>query len=194
MEGSDDEHVVRHLFERHQPELTFSIKRKDGLQPLLSSIGPEVRVDGLEALGIVVDANDNLTNRWTSIVDRLQREGIQPDVSPDSIGAVIHTPDKPSVGIWLMPDNQSTGELEDFVAKMIPDGDPVWPRSQSYIDDIPQGHRKFASGKTLRAKVHAWLATRREPRLMGAATGAGDLEVDRELSRKFVGWLTRLFQ
>ena len=29
-----------------------------------------------------------------------------------------------------MPDNEAPGELEDFVAGMIPESDPVWPRSQ----------------------------------------------------------------
>ena len=82
----------------------------------------------------------------------------------------------PRVGIWLMPDNQSLGELEDFVAQMIPDNDPVWPLSQDYISRIPEEHREFAENKTSTAEVYAWLATREDPRQMGAAIGARDLE------------------
>ena len=58
----------------------------------------------------------------------------------------------------VLPDNASTGELEEFVADMIPDGDPVWPLSEEYIDSIPAQHRKFIASKTPRAKLHAWLA------------------------------------
>ena len=54
---------------------------------------------------------------------------------------------QPSIGVWLMPDNQSTGELEDFVAQMIPPGDPVWPRSEYYIEGIPEPDRKFTDGQ-----------------------------------------------
>ena len=109
-------------------------------------------------------------------------------------GTVIpETEDLPRVGIWLMPDNQSTGELEDFVARMIPGDDPVWPLSEDYIEGIPSEDRKFAQSKTQRAKVHAWLAAREDPRQMGQAIRARDLEVNGELCEKFVSWLRRLF-
>jgi len=76
---------------------------------------------------------------------------------------------------------------------MIPTNDPVWPRSEAYIDGIPAADRKFATGKTLRAKVHSWLATRAEPRMMGAAIGAGDLNVRTLDAVGIVDWLRQLF-
>ena len=76
---------------------------------------------------------------------------------------------------------------------MIPENDPVWPRSQAYIDGIPASDRKFSDGKTLRAQVHSWLATREAPRKMGAAIGAQDLTVDTRAVTRLVEWLRRLF-
>ena len=99
----------------------------------------------------------------------------------------------PRVGIWLMPDNQSLGELEDFVAQMIPDNDPVWPLSQDYIDRIPEEHREFNENKTSTAEVYAWLATREDPRQMGAAIGTRDLDIDGDLCTRFTAWLDMLF-
>ena len=92
-----------------------------------------------------------------------------------------------------MPDNGSAGELEDFVRRLLPAGDPVWPRAQRYIDDIPTAHREFTTGKILRAQIHTWLATRKEPRKMGVAIGAGDLNASHPLATQFVDWLRRLF-
>ena len=92
-----------------------------------------------------------------------------------------------------MPDNVSAGELEDFIQRLVPDDDAVWPRAQQYVDDIPVAARKFAPGKTLRAQIHAWLATRAEPRKMGAAIGVGDLNATDPLATQFVDWLQRLF-
>jgi hypothetical protein len=99
----------------------------------------------------------------------------------------------PRIGIWVMPDNQTAGELEDFVVPMIPEGDPVWPLSQAYIASIPLASRKFEANKITKSEVHAWLAARRFPGLMGLAPREGDLKTDGPLCQQFLAWLTRLF-
>ena len=125
---------------------------------------------------------------------RLRGEDIEVPRTPERTGTVIdETIRTPRIGIWLMPDNQSTGELKDFVAQLIPDDDPVWPRSQRYIECIPECDRKFSKKKTQRARIHAWLATREDPRRMGAAIGAGDLLLDGTLCTEFAEWLRELF-
>ena len=194
VEGVDDKHVVQHLRHVDQEIPPFCISEKEGLTQLLAAIGLELRVENRRALGILVDANDDVQARWNAVTDRLQKEKmVTLPASPDAAGTIVNFSDRTRVGIWLMPDNKSRGELEDFVVCMIPDDDPVWPRSESYIDDIPQGDRKFTHSKTVRAKVHAWLATRQEPRKMGAAIRTGDLHVHRTLCQQFVGWLSDLF-
>ena len=195
VEGPDDQHVVRHLWERgHGQALPFHISSRGGVTGVVDSIRDEVRVSGRQALGILVDANNNPTTRWQSISDRLASVGIQTPAAPHPNGTIIDaTGDMPRVGIWLMPDNQSLGELEDFVAQMIPDNDPVWPLSQDYIGCIPEEHREFAENKTSTAEVYAWLATREDPRQMGAAIGARDLDIGGDLCTSFTDWLGRLF-
>ena len=193
VEGQDDKHVVIHIINRHQSMPSFCISGKGSISQLLNAIGLEVRGPGRQAVGILVDANDDLTARWDAVAGRLRREGFQPPVSPNPDGTIIEATDKPRIGIWLMPDNTSAGELEDFVAQMIPDGDPVWPESRRYIAGIPAADRKFAAHKTLRAQIHAWLAAREDPRQMGLAIRARDLDVDGPLCQKFVAWLTNLF-
>lgn len=194
VEGQDDKHVIRHLRDRHQPETPFSISEKGNIGKLLDSISPEIKTPGRLAVGILVDANDDLNARWKAITDRLRKANIQAPSSPDPTGTTIDGQNgTPRVGIWLMPDNISPGEIEDFVTTMIPQGDPVWPRSESYIDGIPEVERKFAEGKTQRAKLHAWLATRADPRKMGSAIGACDLNINGTLCRDLITWLTKLF-
>lgn len=191
VEGTDDKHVVRHLTGHHEDVPEFCISDKEGSKKLLADIGAELRRPGRRAVGILVDANDDLDSRWKAVAGRLREESIEVPDSPETGGTIVDG--TPRIGIWLMPDNRSPGELEDFVSKMIPEDDPVWPLSQRYIDGIPEGHQKFAGKKIQRAKVHAWLATREDPRLMGAAIGAGDLRVDGPLSTTFAEWLRRLF-
>ncbi len=100
---------------------------------------------------------------------------------------------EPRIGIWLMPDNSSPGELENFISELIPEGGPIWPRAKQYIDEIPDADREFKNKKELRAKVHAWLATRKEPHRMGTAITARDLDLTTPIAQAFYKWLHELF-
>lgn len=194
VEGHDDEHVIRKLWDRHSPEPTFDIQNKEGFTNLHPSISSEVKAPGRRVIGIVVDANKNVKARWNAVTDQLRKADIKPPSSPDPTGTIIEgQDDRPRVGIWLMPNNTAPGELEDFVIQMIPKGDLIWPRAQGYIDDIPEAERKFSEGKTQRAQLHAWLATREDPRQMGLAIVARDLKINGTLCKNFLAWLTRLF-
>ena len=194
VEGDDDLHVVSHIRYRSDTTLEFQIIDRGGVAQLLDSIWLEVREPGREALGIIVDGDIDIVARWDAVRNRLRDEGFDVPARPDRDGTIIlETEDLPRVGVWLMPDNESAGELEDFVARMIPGDDSVWPLSEDYIEGIPLADRKFAENKTQRAKVHAWLAAREDPRRMGQAVRARDLDVDGELCEKFVAWLRKLF-
>ncbi|MDE2645741.1 MAG: hypothetical protein OXI05_07885 [Bacteroidota bacterium] len=199
VEGRDDKHVVEHIWRRHQPNpsdpLPFEIIDKEGLPNLLPAIGIEIRVDGRENLGILVDADDCVISRWKEVMEKIVNElgdlnGQLPE-KPDESGTIINT--KPRIGIWVMPNNLIPGELEDFIGELIPDKDSIWPRANCYIDSIPRDERKFKPQKELKAKIHAWLATCEKPRLMGRAIRTRDLDAKAPLAQTFYDWLCRLF-
>lgn len=192
VEGINDKHVVIHICERQGIISQFAIHNADGISELLMAISPQITARGRKVLGIIADSDECVERRWQAIRGRLLKEDIKLPQSPCRNGTIVNTNGKPRVGVWLMPDNVNPGELEDFVSEMIPDNDPVWPRSQSYIDGIPQDERKF-KGKVQRAKVYAWLATREKPGFMGQAIDRKDLDVNGVLCQRFVGWLTELF-
>ena len=191
VEGVDDKHVVRHLCERHQDIPEFCIREKIGFPNLKAAIGPEMKVSGRTALGILADANTHPRQRWQEIIEQLRRVGVDPPPQIEPAGAIVQH--SPKVGIWLMPDNEEPGQLEDFIEKLIPQGDPVWPRARHYIDEIPVADRKFTPNKVSRAQIHAWLATRAEPRKMGTAIRALDLDANAPVAEGLVGWLRELF-
>ena len=191
VEGADDKHVVRHLCNARPDIPDFEIADKTGLPALVRAIGPEIKAPGRLAVGILADANDNPQARWQSIAGRLRGAGLEPPASMTQAGTIIEG--KPRAGIWLMPDNGSPGELENFVAGLIAADDPVWPLASAYIESIPDAARRFKPGKTLRARLHAWLAARAEPRKMGGAIGAGDLDMTGPAAEELCDWLRQLF-
>jgi len=194
VEGVDDEHVVKHIWTFNQNEsLPFQIKSLDGIDNLIRSIHVELKLEGIETLGIVVDANDDIDKRWNQVTEGIQKSGnnITVPSHPHEHGTVI--PSTPRIGIWMMPDNQSKGELESFVHRLIPKKDKIWPRTQRYLADIPDEDRKFKPQKELSATVHAWLAVREKPRRMGAAIRTRDLDGTASLALKFNQWLCNLF-
>ena len=191
VEGPDDEHVVQHLCNRQLKMPTFAIISKDGFSRLTRAIRPEMKVSGRTVLGILADANDDPQARWQAIAHPLQQVGYNLPARTAPGGIVVEG--SPRVGVWLMPDNASTGQLEDFILQMIPAGDPVWPRAKCYIDAIPEAERKFKPQKAQRARIHAWLAARKEPRKMGAAIGAGDLDIATPLAKDLIAWLRQMF-
>ena len=192
VEGKNDMHVVRHLCYRNEPMPEFRIQVKENVDSLLEDIGAELKAPGRKVVGILLDANEDLRARWDAVFNRLRNESIEvPYSGPDPGGIVVKS--NPRVGIWFMPNNRTSGELENFILEMIPENDPIWPRSREYIDSIPSTDRKFKDKKVLRAKIHSWLATREDPRFMGQAIGTEDLKIDGTLCTTFVEWIKKLF-
>ena len=173
-------------------DVEFTIAQQAGLDGIVDRLKHEWNVPGRQALGMVVDADANLAGQWQIVSHWVNTYPVMRDLptEPEVGGTVISG--VPRLGIWVMPDNRSTGELEDFIFGMIPQPDPIWPRAERYIDEIPENDRKFPSHKALRAKVHAWMATRSRPRSMWSGISESDLQLE-ENSRTFLDWLRRLF-
>ncbi len=199
VEGQNDQNAILHLCRQGQPGLAerFTIHDAKGFQGVINSIRGFINQDGITAVGFIVDADDDPQARWRQVLNRIADADnrIALPASLDSNGAIIPEnadADIPRIGVWIMPDNLSGGELEDFVSRMVPADDPVWPRAQDYIVQIPQP-RKFNDDKITKAKVHAWLSTRKFPGLIGLAIREGDLNTAGRLAQTFLAWLSRLF-
>ena len=200
VEGTSDQHAVFHLCRTASPglESTFTRLEASGFQGVLGTVSGYVNEEGMIAVGFVVDADDTPDEHWRQVINKIAEANsdIQLPTAPDPGGTIIPenpTIGSPRIGIWVMPDNSTAGELEDFVVQMIPDGDLVWPRAQDYISDIPPDARRFDDETIAKNEVHAWLAARRRPGLIGLAIRDGDLTITNPLSQRFVTWLNRLF-
>ncbi len=198
VEGQIDKLIVQSIINLNQPMPEICVRPSRGIGNLIKNIKNIIKAEDTKAVGIMVDANSDLIERWNSITCQIRSAGINlsseinlPD-NPDPRGVIIKG--TPRVGVWMMPDNKTPGEIEDFIAKLIPHSDPIWPKSQRYIDSISEEHRRFSSAKITKAKTYAWVSTRKRPGLIDSAINSQDLDLTGETYKNFVAWLRELFR
>lgn len=197
VEGKDDLHVVANLcIALGLPDYGLWIKEKGGYDNLILDLEGELLASGLQSLGILVDADLDVRNRWTSVCKRLMTAGYSDlPQQPGLDGVVLTQPGKPTMGVWIMPDNTLPGALEDFIAYLVPVGDRLWPRVMECVAQIPDDERRFPVQDLSKVHVHTWLAWQAEPgKPMGQAITAKYLIPGAPQVSLFVDWLRRLFQ
>jgi hypothetical protein len=137
------------------------------------------------------DADGDPRSRWASMTATLRSDYPEIPREPVDGGFVVRpSPERRGLALWMMPNNQDRGELEDFFAGLIPLEDPLHRRAREVVSDLP---RPVLFGSDVRkAEVHTWLAWRKEPgRSMGRAVSAGDVQPRHPNMMHFVAWLRR---
>lgn len=205
VEGKHDLHMVWALCQAHQVTESFDVRKPasmgegDGLEATLRAFRYNIIETGKQAIGLVVDADEDIDSRWQQVMNMIQHteRGYDLPASPDPQGTLIPAPNdySPRLGVWLMPDNQRKGILEDFAAFLIPESDQLQPFAHKILAEIetanlnlyrPQHHSK--------AYIHTWLAWQENPGMpMGQAITATALAANSPIAITFVAWLNRLF-
>ena len=200
VEGGDDEHVLKHLCSYHSIPHLDEIKQLGGDRELLSTIPVQLKASNEEGdvVGVVMDADTNVSARWQSIRYRFLEAGypevIVPD-QPDPAGTILESPSGtilPRAGIWIMPDNTTTGILENFLEFLVPQPDLLFDHAINSVDSIPA--QRFSKLDKPKAVMHTWLAWQKEPgQPYGTAITSRFLDASLPQADLLVSWLRRLF-
>ncbi|HFA51614.1 MAG TPA: hypothetical protein ENJ95_21585 [Bacteroidetes bacterium] len=154
----------------------------------------------IENLGIIVDANQvGAAARWQSlkkILDGFFPEKILNAASLSPNGILLNGENLPTVGVWIMPDNQSKGYLEHFLAALIHEDDTLWNHAQTTVDELMEkDFCKFKEVQKQKALVHTWLAWQKKPGLpFGTAADAGYFNVNSAAVEPFLNWFKKTFE
>jgi hypothetical protein len=171
VEGKDDQAVFRSLLhhyciidvfdKRNEP---FKINDHEGVDNLLTALKVALKSDDTQRFGVVVDADIDLSKTWQRLYDILSFAGYR-DVSsvPDPQGTIIKQELLPTVGIWLMPDNQLPGMMEDFISFLRPVDDIFWPMAEDIVQKVIDKGARFRPTHRSKACLHTWLAWQKEP-------------------------------
>ena len=204
VEGDNDMYVVKHICDklRIPRPCDDEITPCGGVGSMLKRLPDEIENAKEEwaVVGVIVDADTNLSKIWGEIRKIVMSSGYD-DVpnKPVKDGTIIEPPEPlPRLGFWIMPDNQSTGILEDFLHRLIPDYSLVPESGSLYghvvksVDSIPD--RRFCDRREPKAIVHTWLAWQENPGLpMGTSITKDCFDLNAPEVDVFVSWLERLY-
>ena len=175
------------------------IRQLGGVGGVLPSIPQQLQLSTGEdddIVGIIVDADTNRDARWQAVRDRLNQAGYDLLPSrPDPRGTIIPSPDGlllPRTGVWIWPDNDKPGILEDFLSGLVPAGDGLMPIAARVVNSLVD--KRFTMNDHPKAVMHTWLAWQPDPgRPYGTAITAGFLDPTAAHADPFVDWILTLF-
>ncbi len=201
VEGKDDKHAIIHLMSAHVAwgdTPPVRIIACEGVEKLLAPhlIPVELKSAETQALGIVVDANDDFEGRWTRIRERCKEAFPEISTGLPPEGLVVENARGKRLGVWIMPDNSSHGMLESFLAHLVPDGhDKTWAYAQHAAKEATKRGAPYAPTHRDKAMIHTWLAWQEPPgRPFGTALTAKILDPKSDYASAFVQWFKTLYR
>lgn len=203
VEGRDDGAAIRALLARHgadwdtpDPRLPYVHEARSVERAIHApTLSAEIKLPR-RRLGIVVDADDDVVQRWQQVRGALNSAGVTcVPVDLDPGGLVIAGPfDDQMIGVWMMPDNRRVGALESFLQELVPSNDAIWPHAGDATTEAMRRGAPLGRQDRLKGQMYAWLAWQSSPgRPFGTAIKAALLGHDTPVAARFVAWFDRLF-
>lgn len=197
VESPNDQHVFYALLQRFAVPEVCKVEPKGGVSNVLKTLRVQLKIQDEEAqferIGVVVDADADLQQRWNELRNILVDAGYQnvPE-RPEPIGTIIRQEGSPTVGVWIMPNNTVPGELEDFISFLVPSDDVLWQHTIKVVEELPE--RRFAEADQQKSHVHTWLVWQKDPGTpMGWAITKKYLNTNVEEVQRLMDWFQALF-
>jgi hypothetical protein len=213
VEGADDRRLVPELvelgcgleWERGGQPIVY-VQEKGGIEAMLlrGAIAAELLESSRQALGMIIDADDRPQERWSSIRELLLADVV--DLEPASVpqdppaNGFIAEVDRTApggarrLGVWMMPDNRSSGMMETFVRSFISEGELCGLAERS-CDEATRLGAKYKRVHRDKAVVHTWLAWQDPPgRQLHDAIKQRMLDPGFPPGQAFMQWFRALFR
>jgi hypothetical protein len=194
VEGNDDQHVLWALCAQHKISERFDIIDCEGIDNLLMQLPLRLKQSGVETIGIIIDADSDVLKSYDRILAFFEKLQISlPENLPNDGLIILRSGIK--IGVWLMPDNNTKGMLEDFIAFLIPKEDALLPAAQSILNEFENSNQNLYSiNHRAKALIHTWLSWQEDPGTpMGLAITKRYLTTDEATCLKLIGWINKLF-
>jgi hypothetical protein len=203
VEGDQDKRVIPYLIEANG--IIWGETRKTAVVDIesygnddfinIDTISTELKASDLKALGLIVDADDNFIARWDSI-----RNACLPSIPnfpknlPES-GLICDTSLGVKFGVWVMPDNQTSGMLETFLRYLIPDeSELLWQYAQEVAKEAKNKGAKYIENHLDKANIYTWLGWQDPPgRQLHNAVMEKIFDPTHPKAQTFIHWFKKLY-
>jgi len=204
LEGKNDRHVVysfcgQHHLGKFQDKEVVEAPSKE---KLLSNLKTYIRASAGGNIGILIDADENPAGTWESIRNTIREMDLGFSLPNDlpREGLIAPNPDNPLhplLGVWIMPDNNTSGTLEHFLAYLINDEEQAkLTLASDSITSLESQYPDFINNANHRAKVklHTYLAWQSDPGVpAGQAITKKYLDPKCPEALTFANWLRSVF-
>ncbi len=200
VEGQDELRTIPELIEinginwgsRKNPVVW--IKDCEGCENIIDRdiIAVELKADGIEALGILLDADEQPLDRWIAIRNACRNSRAVSNMPDDLLerGLIVEADNGVRVGIWIMPDNKLPGMLETFLGYLLPTPTAqLWEFAEETIGKAKEKGAPFTEYHRDKAQIHSWLSWQKPPgRQLHQAIKERILDPHHPEAQKFVSW------
>ncbi len=207
VEGNEDKRVIPELIEKNGIEWGSKQNPTVYVQPLgdyvqltdPDVISAQLDTSGLQALGILIDADEQPKSRWQSIRNAARQSipGLPDDLPATGL---IHSAqnsggDPVQFVIWMMPDNRLEGMLETFLANLIAiEQQELWQYAQEVTRIAKTKAAPFKQTHTDKANLYTWLSWQAPPgRQLHQAIQERILTPEHPTAQTFVTWFRDLY-
>jgi len=205
VEGQTDTLFFEALIQKER--LSVKIEPHHGITKipdLLTAYFDDLQDGAIQRLGIVADADHTtpkgqggFNKRWQLLTKPLREMGYEINTPPSQryMGSLFtHTEELPPVGLWLMPDHQSDGMLEDLIKQTVY-GDQqltLLQTATTCLEQLPV--TLFQPHHHTKATIYSWLAWQTRPGQALVSTINADLiNLHAQEMQAFIKWLHDLF-
>lgn len=175
-------------------------KNAEGLSKIEIAIKEALDNSQMTNIGIIVDADEKEPQarflELIQIIKTAKNIEFPDDLDLGEDGFSIEVEDNLKIGIWVMPDNDSTGYLEHFLTELIPTGNQILAFANQKVTEFAE--EDFCSLTEIRkpkAILYTFLALQKKPGLPpGWAIQANFIGNDSPAARHFENWYKNTFQ
>ena len=198
VEGRSEENAIREFYKQWKIDLNFDISSEGSITKLKTSFKMHLKSSNiLRKLWVIIDADTSYACAWQSIRDILERSGkYNPPLQLCPNGLILTPIDENDlgVGVWIMPNNQEVGMLEDFMMGIIPEDNMLLHEAETVLTNLEKKNiQKYKNVHRAKAKLHTWLAWHDEPGdSVNVAIRKHLFSQDKELVIAFKAWLMEL--
>lgn len=201
VEGKKDKFVIAEIAEANgipwpKKKEPIDIRDMNGDAELVNAdrIATRLSESGLQAMGIIVDADENPDARWKQVRNACAKSISDMPAELPSTGLIHSVQNGVTLGIWMMPDNQLQGMLETFLAYFVEPEAPLWQYARSTVKTAKDQGASFKPTHYDKANIHTWLAWQNEPgEQLHIALRKKILTGQHPKAQEFMTWLKQLY-